>query len=100
MKERHSELSRVEALHSLYGMGSFFRNAATHRDVDLVAVLDCETDQLLSVSDIVREVCRDLDWGSVQPIEVTIFTLSEFGAGPLQDMETLVPLYVRDGRID
>lgn len=100
MKERLLELSRIESLHSLYGMGSFFKNEATHRDVDLVAILDCETSHLLAVSDIVRNVCSRLDWGSVQPVEVTIFTLSEFASGPLRDMETLVPLYTRDGCID
>lgn len=91
-RERHLELSKVDGLKSLYGMGSFFRGE-DNRDIDFVAVVDCETNRLLAVADAVRSVCSQIDWGSPRPIDVTVLTVREFAGCPLRDMDQLVLLY-------
>lgn len=89
------EVSKVDSLVALYGMGSFFRGGA-HRDVDLIAVVDCPHDKLLRVADIVRRTCGAVDWGTRRPVHTTILTPSEFAQRPLRDFDSLVLLFSRD----
>jgi predicted nucleotidyltransferase len=80
---------------ALYGLGSYFRGKQ-FRDVDFVVVVDCEQESLLAISQQMRCLLGKLQTELCAPIDVTIFTASEFEQQPLRDMSSLVPLYVRD----
>jgi len=76
-------------------MGSYFHQKK-YRDVDLVVVVECEPDRLISVANSIRESLLELREVVGVPIDITIFTSKEFRANPLRDMHTLVLLYSSD----
>jgi hypothetical protein len=87
--------SKLDSLKALYGMGSYFSSDQFH-DIDFVAVVDCPPAHLTEVGRRIRFFLGELRAEFHAPIDVTIFTSSEFGRKPLRDFSTLVPLYSRD----
>lgn len=84
----------LEAILALYGMGSFFRSD-TFNDLDLVAVVDCSLSELVDQAERIHSAFRNLGAQLGVPIDLTIFTPSEFLSAPLRDMSTLKKLYDR-----
>lgn len=58
-KAIQQKASTLEAICAVYGMGSFFRGK-TFNDLDLVAVLDCNRDELAGHAKRVHSAFRDL----------------------------------------
>lgn len=94
MRGVQQEASEHREIRALFGMGSYFRGRR-FQDVDLVAVVDCSEDELVTSAERIRSDFRDLsvDLGCI--IDLMIFTSTEFASGPLRDMATLVELYQR-----
>jgi hypothetical protein len=92
MKAIREKASTLKEICVLYGMGSFFRSNSFN-DLDLVAVVDCGRGELADTAKRIHSAFRELGARLGVPIDLTIFTPTEFSRAPLRDMSTLVKLY-------
>lgn len=88
----------IPCLRALYGMGSYFRGTP-FRDLDFVAVVSCERDELVEVGRLVRSSLAAFGSKVGVPIDVSVFTVREFQRRPHRDMPTLVLLHGMDCRL-
>ena len=77
MRAIQQKASVLNAICALYGMGSFFRSNSFN-DLDLVAVVDCDRDELVEHSRRIHSAFRNLGLQLRVPIDLTIFTPIEF----------------------
>jgi hypothetical protein len=75
-------------------MGSYF-HAKHFNDLDLVVVVR-PTPSLAQLGRKIRAALEPLGARIGVPLDITIFTESEFIGKPLRDMEMLVPVHVAD----
>lgn len=82
----------LEGVQAIYGMGSYF-HGATFADLDLVVVVTPSTTPLAALGSVVRATLAPLSTIASAPLDISIFTETEFAARPLRDMHTLVLLF-------
>jgi predicted nucleotidyltransferase len=87
-------LSTIDDVVSVWGFGSFFRGDQQAQDIDLVAVVS-QSDLELDLIWLIRSRFDEIAAKFHLEVDLTILTSSEFAERPLQEMESLVPLFER-----
>jgi predicted nucleotidyltransferase len=97
MTEIRGILSTTDEIISVWGFGSFFRDAAQAKDIDLLAVVD-RGDLDLDLVRAVRVGFQSLGFMLGRNVDLTILTYNEFQEKRLLEMESLIPLFDRSVR--
>jgi hypothetical protein len=77
---------------SLFGMGSFFGEAANFSDVDLVVVISNKYSPIYQYTRGCRTVASQVGLEMGVYFDIIVFTESEFSENPLNDMHSLFPI--------
>ncbi|WP_163229546.1 hypothetical protein [Caulobacter rhizosphaerae] len=82
----------LDGVSAIYGMGSYFLEQPFN-DVDLVVIVSPTKRPLAALGSEIRTALAPLSQITGAPLDITIFTETEFFTRPLRDMHTLVPIY-------